>query len=150
MKTLSVFIIILLVVLSSSGNYCLPPHKYLPPPTTLDSLQGDWINEKDSLHTVKITGRYWTEEYLNQSHPYLEIYIIYFSDTVVNNELLFNQISIDTAALTGNYLILKSSFDETLDCSFITGFYRDNVDTTFSIMPPNGRLENVQVFKKTN
>ena len=87
-----------------------------PPPTTLDSLQGIWISTKDSLWQITITGRIMDDFYknLDSTHKY---YRIYFSDTLVDGDTYkFNQVSVDTTAKTGIYMIAVSTKDLTIDC----------------------------------
>lgn len=128
---------------SSEVHKKAPP----PPPSTLDSLQGVWVNDEDPQHQVTISGRDWTEKYLNPSAPFNETYRIYFSDTLVDNDLLFTAIRIDTLAVSGQYII-RASPDQTIDCDYLNGFYRDSTDTTFSITPREGGIKETQLFKK--
>lgn len=102
--------------------------------STLDSLQGKWISIDDSLNTIQISGRSYTEWYRDSESP-LENYRIFFSDTLVKDclELDYTQISIDTLASTGKYLIKISYSDSTVWCYQFNGFNSDTTGLTFSI-----------------
>ena len=120
-----------------------------PPLSTLDSLQGKWINEDDSLNVVIINGRYWNEQYNDPNNLISNTYRLYFSDTLVNSQQSFSSISIDTTALTGQYILFASP-DHSIDCYYLNGFYHDNIDTTFSISPPDGTMRDLLLFNKAH
>jgi len=117
--------------------------------STLDSLQGKWINEDDSLNVVIINGRYWNEQYNDPNNLISNTYRLYFSDTLVNSQQSFSSISIDTTALTGQYILFASP-DHSIDCYYLNGFYHDNIDTTFSISPPDGTMRDLLLFNKAH
>jgi uncharacterized membrane protein len=102
--------------------------------TLLDSLHGNWISIDDSLNTIQISGRSYTEWYRDLESP-IENYRIYFSDTLVKDclELDYTQINIDTLASTGKYLIKISYSDSTVWCYEFNGFNSDTTGLTFSI-----------------
>ncbi len=117
--------------------------------STLDSLQGKWISEEDSLDEITINGRFWTEKYNDVNNSVLINCRLYFSDTAIDNENPFNAISIDTNALTGKFIILASPTNNSFDCLYNNGFLIDNTDTTFSIRPAiKWTMASVQVYKK--
>ena len=103
-----------------------------PPTTTLDSLQGSWVSIDDSLNKVIISGRLYTEFYAD-SDSTREYFRIYFSDTLVDINLAFNNIQIDTTQVSGKYIITKSISDNSFWCYTLNGFrYIDN-GVSFSI-----------------
>lgn len=72
--------------------------------STLDSLQGTWKNEDDTLNVLIIEKRTWISEYPFNNVLTRDTVLSYFSDTVVAGDtLLFSQL--DTTAVTGEYLI---------------------------------------------
>ncbi len=120
-----------------------------PPLSTLDSLQGKWINEDDSLNVVIINGRYWNEQYNDNVQPINKFYRIYFSDTAVQTNNFLNA-SFDTTALSGNYIVTVKESDNSMECWQMNGVYINNSDTTFSINPAvNWTMKSVLVFRKT-
>ena len=125
--------------------------RYPPIKSTLDSLQGIWINEDDSYNQIIISGRYWNDKYTSPTIILNDTYRIYFSDTAVNVNNFLNA-RIDTSSLSGQYIITVRQSDNSMDCSYLLGFHQDNLDTTFSIRPATGfwRASSVQLFKKTH
>lgn len=127
--------IFLLSFCSSTTN---SNHKHTTPPmTTLDSLQGMWFLVNDMYTKMRIHGRILTEIYVDTSSnqsTYLR-YNVYFSDTLVNQDLIMSSadIKIDTSANTGKYLVKVSTLDNTVWCYKINGFYNDGIGTIFSI-----------------
>ena len=100
--------------------------------TTLDSLQGTWVSIDDSLNKVIISGRLYTEFYAD-SDSTREYFRIYFSDTLVDINLAFNDIQIDTTQLSGKYIITKSISDNSFWCYALNGFNYINNGVSFSI-----------------
>ncbi len=151
----SIKILLLVLIISGIGvtSFSKKNQKcfeLLPPGTTLDSLQGKWINTEDSLNQVIISGRNWNETYNDATQLINENNRIFFSDTIVSVED-FRQAKIDTTTLSGNYIIRVAMSDYSMDCNVIDGFYQDQSDTLFSIEPAikRGTLSSL-VFKKTN
>ena len=98
-------------------NHCIPLI-----PSTLDSLQGNWISTSDSSWNLNITGRIVEDVYTGSSISN-EYYRLYFSDTLVDGtNNTFNQIKIDTNAVNGKYIIEMSLTDGSIDCYKINGF----------------------------
>ena len=122
--------IIILFYLNKSKSYLIMPIKYYR--TTLDSLQGKWISTSDSLNQVIISGRQYTEFYADADSTH-ENFRIYFSDTLVNADLSFSSIQIDTTATTGKYLITKYASDDSFWCYKFNGFHYDITGIVFSI-----------------
>ena len=119
--------------------------------STLDSLQGIWLNEDDSLNKLTILGRKWLEEYNdNNVTSYPHSYKIFFSDTAINISDTLPIPLFDTTTTSGNYLILKSLLNNSISCIFLSGFNLKNSDTTFVIRPATGlwRASSVRLFKK--
>jgi hypothetical protein len=104
--------------------------------STLDSLQGKWCLDSACNFGININGRL-LEKYELDSNilVYHESFKIYFSDTIVNRYLEdeYNNIKIDTALTSGNFLVTISNNDSSVLCYHFNGFYFDGADTTFSM-----------------
>lgn len=102
-------------------------------PSTLDSMQGDWISMGDPLNKVFVKGRSYHELYVSRKDTLLnEFSRAYFSDTLVEG-VNFHNIKIDTLRSSGQYLILRSTVDEGFWCYKIDGFFLDRGYHTFVI-----------------
>lgn len=116
---LSICLIMMSNVNSSSGKLLLNN-------STLDSLQGKWICENDSLLKWEINGRTLDERYNDEdSLKNHNTYTIYFSDTIISRFLAnpFDEISVDTSALSGKYFVAISYSDSSVWCYEINKFY---------------------------
>ncbi len=135
-----IFLLITLSVLFVSQYFCVYINEKgeakisnnKPPTTTLDSLQGSWISIDDSLNKVNVSNRLYTEFYADEDSA-KNYFRIYFSDTLVDVNLSFTDIRIDTSSVSGKYLITKSIADNTFWCYEFNGFYSDTMGITFSI-----------------
>lgn len=107
--------------------------------TTLDSLQGHWVNDEDSTNKVFIQDRNWTEYKTDGSNAILSssAYKIYFSDTGINTISTPTPI-FDSLKKTGIYILYKSLQDTTFDCQYIGGFYYEAHDTFVVFEPKFG------------
>ena len=140
MKKYSILILVLTVIIFQS--FCentardksskISLHHSNPPNTTLDSLQGSWISIDDSLNRVSVLNRTYVEFYADKDSA-RENFRIYFSDTLVDINLSFSNIHIDTTALSGHYIITKSVLDDTFWCYEFIGFNNDGINRYFSI-----------------
>ena len=120
---------------------------YPPGISTLDSLQGTWINEDDTLEKVIINDRYWKEDFNDPDYPD-NTYRIYFSDTAVISNT-FTSAHFDTSQLSGNYIILRSQIDNSIDCSEILGIVTIQGETFFSKWPAEyGTMSSTRTYKK--
>lgn len=145
-------ICIIIIFFAFATNCAIPEKKQnkkaYPPASSLDSLQGKWINDEDSSNVITVTGRSWNDKYTSSSITNNETYLIYFSDTIVNSQN-FSTALIDTSASSGKYIIAMSPSDNSMDCWQFNGFYHDSIDTTFSVNPAvNWTMKSIRVFKK--
>ena len=125
-------------------------NKFKIPPSysTLDSLQGDWLNEDDSTNKVSINGRNWINTFYSNGALISQSLRIYFSDTAVLGNT-FSDIKIDTTAISGRFVVTLDISDNSVDCIYLNGFYIDTTQTTFSFNPvTNISAGATQVFRK--
>jgi len=117
---------------------------------TLDALQGKWVSVQDTLNQVNISGRVYTKYYNNEdSIRNRKMYMIYFSDTVVNSNLPFSAIQIDIAAVTGKFMLIKEITDDAYFwCYKFEGFSNDSLGVIFSITDTWAKRKTVNYIKK--
>jgi hypothetical protein len=153
---LSFSLVVLLIFFSSSKNCNTPTTNSLrnpPNSSTLDSLQGVWVNENDSNNVITINRRIWASVFIDDNVFTRDTSYCYFSDVVVQADtILFSQI--DTAALSGKYLIDVSPMNNGLGfigrgCWEILGITKLEGDTFLSMRPaPYGNAKQIQEYKK--
>ena len=147
---LIVFSIISLLVITSYSIPCNKVKIKVVPPspiTTLDSLQGSWLNEDDTSNKIVINGRQWLELY--DTFPPVS-HLIFFSDTAIATDSNFIP-TFDTTRTSGEFIIFSNSILTQIDCYALNGFYRDMTDTTFAIRPAiNWTDRSVIVYKKAH
>lgn len=117
------------------------PKLFYPAPTaltTLDSLQGNWVNDDDSANKILIHNNDWID-YRTDGNTILnsQRYQIYFSDTVINTIKITTPI-FDSLQKNGRYILYKSLQDTTYDCQFIGGFFYEANDTFVVFEPKLG------------
>ena len=132
----------------SSGEEPVSKSFFRPPNTMLDSLQGKWVSVEDTLNTMTIFGNF-VDEYYKFENLHHEYFRIYFSDTLIDYDKIFSQITIDTTAVSGNYLIKVSTTDNSVWCYDVHGFYSNGGDITFS-MSDTWAQRRPTVFRKVN
>ena len=123
----------------------------LPYKTTLDSLQGKWKWVLDTEYTCVIAGNIFNDKYMasDLSYSYDNKFRIFFSDTSVDarRDYTINQVQIDTLKTSGNYMVLVSLADSSIDCYRFGGILYNNNDTTFIITDVFAKRKTC-VFKK--
>jgi hypothetical protein len=128
--------------------------KFPPTHSALDSLQGKWKWVLDTDRTCIVTGKTFTDIYVSSDTSYNytsnETFKIYFSDTVVDfhRDFTFAEVSVDTTKTTGNYLVLVSQNDSTINCYNFGNVYYYNADTFFTITDVFAKRKTI-VFQKT-
>lgn len=126
------------VFCSNTSNANLK-NKKIPPNTTFDSLQGKWKWVLDTDHICIINGRTYSDIYMSSDTSYKYTgrgaFKIYFSDTIVNRfqEYTFQQVVIDTAKVSGDYMILVSPNDSLIESYEFGPVYYDNTYTFFTL-----------------
>jgi hypothetical protein len=142
------------VFCSNTSTVNLKNKKMPPPHTALDSLQGKWKWVLDTDRTCIVTGKTFTDIYVSSDTSYNytsnETFKIYFSDTVVDfhRDFTFAEVSVDTTKTTGNYLVLVSQNDSTINCYNFGNVYYYNTDTFFTITDVFAKRKTI-VFQKT-
>jgi hypothetical protein len=104
-------------------------HKITKFNSTLDSLQGTWHDEADLESKITINGNTWDEYY--QTKPHIP-YTIYFTDTKVTEDD-FSNVSLNTSATSGVYLVKVRNSSNTVWCFELNGVYDSGTATTFSM-----------------
>ena len=102
----------------------------------LDTLQGNWANNNDSLDSVTISGRYWNHHHNEPTYFVNDTAVMYFSDTMVSYTD-FRYATIDTTALSGHYIVFVDINDSLMSCYEFNGFYVDSTGTYFGMNPIN-------------
>jgi hypothetical protein len=104
--------------------------------STLDSLQGKWMNNDDSNNRIEIIGRYWIDSGIDYQSDttYVNYSKIFFTDSVhLLNDTIYPVF--DTSALTGKYLVFLNLPDSSTECFEFNGFFYGSEYTTFSFQP---------------
>ena len=97
--------------------------------STLDSLQGKWISEEDSLLRWQINGRTLNESYNDEdSIKNRHSYHLFFSDTLVNKYLQYSlgELKFDTTITSGKFIVAVSDEDSTVWCYQIENISLNN------------------------
>ncbi|MBX2932329.1 MAG: hypothetical protein KF781_10325 [Chitinophagaceae bacterium] len=145
-----IFFISILILIQGVDNMCEKRGKCMVSSmsrTLLDSLQGNWLCLKDTTVTVIINGRSFIENTNDDIFISSRAYKMYFSDTIIDrfHEFIFDEISLDTNKLSGNYLVNVSLQNNSVECFKIVCV----TDTVFSISDVWARRSNTN-FKRIN
>ncbi len=117
--------------------------------TVLDSLQGKWINDKDSTSSFEIIGRDIFKNALTEDSLIENIHLkLYFTNFPFRSDDE-NKLPIDITLRKGKYLVFVNQQDNNSDCYEINGFYKDSAIQTFSFQPFGlFRMSSVLSFRK--
>ena len=122
----------LIFIILQSFNVNITKNRKVAIKSILDSLQGTWKDISDNKNVIIISGRKYSELYAD-AEGVVKNYNIYFSDTLVDGDLSYSNISIDTTLTSGKYIITKRLSDDSFWCYELNGFYYDGTSLTVSI-----------------
>ncbi len=140
---LFVGLVFLFMVLINNGGIQKSSRKL----SVLDTLQGHWVNESDSMNQIFISGRNWNEKYFSPEFSIDYRLRIYFSDTIVKG-VDFRLVKIDTTLLSGNYILTVDLNDFSINCASINGITQNLAGTYFSISPTGSGTLHCIDFRK--